>query len=235
MIKQILFSCRLLPCALICVSVFFSQCKKDEPTQESLDFGYNYFPGEVGSYIIYRVDSIHYDITYDTVQYLLKEKIESSFLDNSNRPTLRIERYKKYYNDSIPYDSMQWALTDIWTATKTTTALEKKEENIIYVKLVFPAKEGKTWNGNVYNNLGEQQYEITSTDVFETINNMSFDSVATVLQNDNVNVIQNIHAEEKFARNVGLIYRQNDSLYFASPTQPIIGYKVSQKIIYHGK
>lgn len=220
--------------SFVCISILvLHSCKKDNPAQESIDFGYNYFPDDIGRYVIYSVDSIHYDLTYDTVQYLLMEKIESTFLDNTNRPTLRLERYKKYYNDSIPYDSMQWVLTDIWTATKTNTTLEKKEENIIYVKLVFPAKEGKTWNGNTYNTLGIQDYEITSIDQPITINTINFDSVITVKQNEKIDFIENIYAEEKFARNAGLIYRQNDSLYFG--TGDTVGYTVRQKIISYGK
>src|ERR1051326_1466942 len=215
----------------------FTSCKKDRPAEEKIDFGYNYFPGVIGSYIIYSVDSTHYDqaahLPDTSFHYLLKEKIESTFLDNSNRPTFRIERYKKYYNDSIPYDSRQWALTDVWTETKTTATLEKKEENVIYVKLVFPVKKGKTWNGNAFNTFGSQEYEIIAADVPQAINNFNFDSVATVKQNENINVIENIYAEEKFARNLGLIYKQNDSLYFGAGDT--VGYKVRQKIISYGK
>ena len=156
-------------------------CKKDKPTETTQDFGYNYFPDEVGNYIIYTVDSIHYDdagnFPHDTTRYLLMEKNESIFYDNTNRPTVRMERYKKYYNDSIPYDAMQWVLTDVWTANKTTTTLEKKEENIIFLKLIFPVKLGKIWNGNSYNSLSPQDYEIISADQPDIMNSISFDSV----------------------------------------------------------
>ncbi len=78
--------------------LFFFSCKKDVETVPSPDMGYNYFPEDIGSYVIYEVDSIAYDDKShapDTTRYLLKEVIASSFIDNSGRPTLRIERFKK--------------------------------------------------------------------------------------------------------------------------------------------
>ena len=78
-------------------------CKKDSTIV--LDAGYAYFPNKAGHYIIYDVDSIvHNDFkkTVDTFRFQLKEYIESVFYDNSGRPTLRIERYTKDFNSTIP-------------------------------------------------------------------------------------------------------------------------------------
>ena len=223
--------------------VVFS-CKKDKPVESTTDFGYNYFPDEVGRYIIYEVDSIHYDdknhTPHDTTRYLLKEKIESSFLDNSGRQTLRIERYYKFYKKNIPYDSIPWKGPRVWTANRTQSVLEKKEENIIYLKLIFPVKKGKLWNGNAYNTLEEKEYEMISVDEAENISSVNFDSVVTVKQFEQINVIQYRYEMEKFARNVGLIYKERDSLHFSSvssspPYDDTVGYTYTQKIVSYGK
>lgn len=221
---------------LLVVSGIYS-CKKD-PETTPVDIGYNYFPDEVGRYIIYQVDSITQDDiveTRDTTRYLLKELVESTFIDNSGRPTMRIERYKKMYNPAVPYDSMPWVISDIWTANRTATTAEKVEENIRYIKLVFPVVKGKEWNGNAFNTLGQQEYEMIAVDQPEAINNLSFDSVITVKQLLNDNAIEYISEEEKFAKHIGLIYKKQYSLYWGGSPADSIGYRFTQKIISYGK
>ena len=164
--------------AVITMAVF--SCKKDAPVAISVDLGYNYFPEEVGRYVIYDVDSISYDDkagNRDTFRFQMKEVIDSIFMDNSNRPTMRLARYYKKYNDTIPYASMPWSDPRIWYANRTTSTAEKVEENVRYIKIVFPAVKKKKWDGNVFNTLGKKEYEITSMDQPETINNVYFDSV----------------------------------------------------------
>lgn len=226
------------------VSMIFS-CKKDKSTEQTQDLGYNYFPDDVGSYVIYEVDSIAYDDqahTPDTIHYLLKEIIADTFLDNTGRTTLRIERFYKMYNDTIPYESMNWIGPKVWTANKTQTTIEKKEENITYLKLIFPVKEGKLWNGNVYNSLGEKEYEMISVDEEETINNFYFDSVLSVKQFEEINIVKYQIETEKYARNAGLVFKQYDSLSFQPkdtsdfpPYDDTVGYTFIQKIKSYGK
>ncbi|HET6989704.1 MAG TPA: hypothetical protein VFJ43_00195, partial [Bacteroidia bacterium] len=87
--------------ALFCIS----SCKKDHPVT---DAGYNYFPNNIGHYCIYEVDSTVYDnFNHDTVHYRyeVKEVIESYFTDNMGRQAMRVERYKRPYIDTIPYNN----------------------------------------------------------------------------------------------------------------------------------
>jgi hypothetical protein len=189
---------------------FFS-CKKDE--NPSPDMGYNYFPDKVGSYTVYNVDSFYYDdfsspVTIDTFKFQLKEKIQSSYPDNQNRTTLRLERYIRNYNPAIPYSSLPWILKDVWAANRTTTTAEKVEENVRYVKLAFPVKEGQTWNGNAQNTNPEWDYTYQFFDQKRTIGGITFDSVLQVNQIVYQDLIQQRHYIEKYARNVGLVYKQ---------------------------
>ena len=225
--------------------MFFYSCKKDKNVEAPVDFGYNYFPDEVGRYVIYEVDSIFQDDVsnvHDTTRYLLKELIATSFTDLSGRPTLRIERYFKYYNDTVPYSAMAWLGPRVWFVNRTSSELEKVEENVRYIKLVFPAMQGKKWNGNAYNIFGAQEYKITSTDQADLIGSIGFDSVTVVNQYEENNLIKHRLEIEKFARNVGLIYKQKDSVGVQPssssdfpPYDDTTGYRFSQKIISYGK
>lgn len=221
----------------IFIGIVVVSCKKDASTSSTIDAGYNYFPDDIGRYIIYEVDSIAYDDQShapDTTRYLLKEVIASSFIDNSGRSALRIERFVKIYNDSIPYDSMTWVGPRVWYANKTATTAEKIEENIRYIKLVFPAKKGSEWDGNSYNVLGEKFYEILSINEPETMNAIAFDSVVTVKHFEQINFIEYIYEVEKYARDIGLIYKVRDSLYDGG-TADTVGYTFTQKIVSYGQ
>src|SRR4051812_16317454 len=100
----------ILPCLFLVISTSCSKHHYETPP----DLGYDYYPGKVGSYIIYDVDSISYTRlpTIDTFTYKfqIKEKIDTIYTDNQNRPTLKIIRYKKTYSPTIPYSQMTWTL-----------------------------------------------------------------------------------------------------------------------------
>ncbi|MBL4652727.1 MAG: hypothetical protein JKY53_07655 [Flavobacteriales bacterium] len=192
---------------LILLSViFFAACRKDKEVS-TIDLGTDYFPREVGSWIIYDVDSIIHDDNddqqgfIDTVSYLLKEIIESEFTDTTGVLNQRIERYVKMS------DTTDWVILDVWSSLVNKSRAEQVEENIKFIKLVFPPQNGDSWNGNAYNTLGEQDYEYTSVDVTETINDVALDSVLTIEQLNDVNIIEREYAEEKYARGVGRVSR----------------------------
>ena len=198
------------PACIILIHIFifslflFPSCQKDQSVNfNSIDYGY--FPDKIGSWIIYNVVEIHIDSesgVFDTAYYQINEIIESKFSDNSNRQTLRIERYIRE-NDTLP-----WNIKDVWFANLLTNSAQKVEENIRYVKLVFPVKLNKTWDGNTYNTLEECEYKITGIDINDTINSLFFDSVLTVTQKDEENMIEKFYFIEKYAKNTGMVYKQ---------------------------
>jgi hypothetical protein len=221
----------------VLLPLFYFSCKKDKPLNEGMDFGYNYIPDGVGSYIIYQVDSISFDdITHkrDTTRYLLKEQIASFFFDNVGRKTLRIERCRKKYKKGVPYDSIPWSAPYVWIANKTSTDFQKVEENIRYIRLVFPLKNGVEWNANSYNTFPEKRYKVASLDKKEVINSIAFDSVLFVKQIEKVDFIQYRYEIEKYGRNIGLLYKERDSIYHGG-TPDSIGYTFVQKIVSYGK
>jgi hypothetical protein len=207
-----------------------SSCSKDPGSVP--DMGFNYFPDKVGTYVVYNVDSIvynrnnmNYPAVIDTFKFQIKEKIESIYTDNEGRPTMRLERYVKYFNDTIPYSNMNWILRDIWAQNKNLRTAEKVEENIRFIKLLFPVKEGQEWNGNSQNTNGEENYKYAFFDQRRTIGNILFDSVLQVTQQDESSLVRKIYYEEKYARNVGLIYKRVidvDSQYNPLWNQPPI-------------
>ncbi len=193
--------------SIFIVSVIISSCKRDGSTEP--DLGYNYFPNKVGQYVIYNADSVYYDSEQaDTFKFQIKEKIESIFYDNQNRPTMRIERYVKIYNSTIPYSAMSWTLKDVWMGNKTATTAERVEENVRFIKLAFPVKKSQTWDGNAQNTIGKWNYSYSFFNLPRTIGGIVFDSVLEVKQKDELSLINKKFYIERYAKNVGLVYKQ---------------------------
>ena len=200
---------------LLGIFLFFS-CTKDKVISPP-DLGYDYYPGKIKSYVIYDVDSIVYHQLgghngggNDTVKYKFQimELMDSMISDNENRPTIKLIRYRKNYNDTIPYSSMTWTLQSVWVANKTTTDVEEVEDNIRYTKLAFPINLNGTWNGTAHADTSAQTYTYTSFDQPLSIHALTFPKTLTVLQNLDTNALFYQNYYEQYARGVGLIYKQ---------------------------
>lgn len=195
---------RIYAVFLILISWCATSC--DSVIEPPADMGFNYFPLKPGMYIIYDVDSFYidcqYDI-YDTLHFQLKEKLDTFFIDGTGKPAMRIERYAR--NNS----SSNWQIRDVWWADTLSTRAIKTEENMKYVKLIFPPIEGEQWNGNAYNSITDWNflYRYESVDKPYSIGVMNFDSTASVLQQSIQNLLTYKYQVEKYARHIGLIYR----------------------------
>lgn len=194
-----------------------SACKKDSTIPADPYFR-NYFPAEVGSYIIYDCDSIVYDDfngTVDTFRFQIKEHYKSSFVDNSGRNALRIERWKK------PADTLSWFLKDVWYVVASDNQVEKVEEDVRYIKLSFPVKEARRWDINALNSLGSRT--VNYKDVHQTyaVAGVSYDSTVTVVNTDPENLVSEYRNTEVFAANKGMIYKNYVDVDFVVPT-PVI-------------
>lgn len=193
---------------LLALTLF--SCKKEVST---LDMGYDYFPDAVGHYVIYDVDSTYYDDFFSPVKatnykFQLKEKIESIFYDNQNRPTLRLERYVKYYDSIVPYSAMTWTLRDVWMANKTTTTAERVEENVRFVRLIFPVRDNRSWDANAQNTDDTRDFSYEFVDVAKTVGSTNFSSVLQTAYDDGGGILTSReYRTEKYAKGAGMVYR----------------------------
>ena len=190
---------------LACAIILIVSCKKDDPVK--VDLGYGYFPVEVGSWIIYDVDStVWNDFEVPSIvtnyQYQIREVIESVFVDAEGREVLRLERYKRNG------ETDSWVIKDVWTVNRTVTTAEKVEENERFIKLTFPVRLAIIWDGNAANSQDEWDYQYTEVDAARTIGGIMFDSTLTVAQQDFNTWVTYDFFEEYYARNVGMVYKK---------------------------
>lgn len=197
------------------LSVVIWSCGKHETVPSTIENDQSYFPLKSGYWIEYEVDSVvHLDIddrnmvdtSIDAYHFFVREMIDSSFTDATGKTAWRISRYRR------TADSLPWTFMAVWTANKSLSAAEKVEDNQRYVKLSFPFNSRREWNGNAYNSYPEELYSYDNLYEPAAYNSLNFDSSITVVQNDFISSINRIYKIEKYASQVGMIYKQTDSL-----------------------
>jgi hypothetical protein len=104
----------------------------------------------------------------------------------------------------------------VWQVNVTNRNVEIVEENIRFVKLIFPVKKNSTWNGNSTNTMEEWDYKYSYMDNKETIGGIQFDKVALIIQKHFPTKISREDYSEKYAKDIGLVYREIIDLEYKS-------------------
>lgn len=227
----------------LCCLLFFIlfSCKKKNDSF-ALDFQYEYAPVNSDHYVVYDVDSITYKyITpiafIDSSHYQLKELVADTFYDGLNELNYELELYRRANEDSL------WEFDRKWSVKRTSTTFQKKEDDINFIKLVFPPEPGLEWNGNIYVSVTDLyrvfrnwNYNYTEVHAPYSVNNLNFDSTITVSEvNDTFNVIERTIRQEIYAKQVGMIYQQWEYLKKENiggnwQTGDLTGFRIQMKV-----
>lgn len=186
--------------------LLFTACKKE--TEAPVQYHYEYFPVNLHTVYIYDVDSTVYDDfsgTVSTVEYQVKDSVEEAFPDNAGNLSYKITQYRK--------DSSGWIYHQQKVINRDDSRAELTEDNIRYIRLVFPVVKSKTWNSNLFNSLPAQINEYTNVHEPAMINGIAYDSTIRVLQANETNLIREIYAEEFYAAGTGLVRKVKRDLH----------------------
>lgn len=122
-------------------------CTSDTEAFDDSNFGYDYFPLSTGKSWVYQSDSIVYSSVgsvRDTFRSFIKEEISEEFVDLTGQKVFKVNRFFKR-KETDP-----WSRMNTWTASMDKTNAVRTEENIRFVKLVFPVRDGLRFNGNIF-------------------------------------------------------------------------------------
>jgi hypothetical protein len=214
---------------MVIFTVNLSSCERI--TDDPMNLGHEYFNLNEGHFNIYEVDSTVYDDFLGRVfqyKYHVKEVNKNLFTASNGLTSMRIERFIRANGQSA------WQIKNVWTATLTPSQALKNEENITYVKLAFPLRKNKTWNGNSYNSGQQQDYKITDLHEPFSQNGLSFDSTLTVLQNEFRTLIGDQYQSEIYARGIGMINKISIALDKEIDGTIIRGVEYSYKLLETG-
>lgn len=195
---------------LILSALALAACNRnDDDATKVGSTGTEFFPVKTGSTFIYQVDSIAYDDNgpqaIDTFSYQYKEEVAESFVDDAGKTAYIIHRSFRQH------DSDTWVSAKNYTAQFLNNTVQRVEENIRLVKLVFPIKDRLSWDGNMYNNQGYQSYKILNFKRPYQLNNTTVSSIK-VQQWDVENFIEEIKRYEVYGENIGMVELLFDSL-----------------------
>jgi len=211
-------------------ATLFTFCAKKKVVEATSILGLDYYPTQVGKFVVYDIDSTVYDELSQTsklYKYRIKEKLTENFTDNEGKPAIRIERYIKVYNPLKSYDSIPYVIKEVWMANADDKKIQVVENNLRYTKLIFPIKESTSWNGNANNTLGELNYSYSYIDKTEVVNGNSLTNVLFVIQRDDKTLIAQQYYTEKYAKGVGLVYREIKDIY---SNNVVAGVPIEQRI-----
>jgi hypothetical protein len=176
-----------------------------------------------GRSVTYRLDSTVY-ISNNTAKvvrsYIVKDIVESAFTDNTGRKAYRIVRRRRDAKDTL-----QWNPNAVFTATPTGSSIEWVDNNLRFIRLSMPLRDGFTWKGNSYINtltdpnlqyLDDWTYKLDSVGKPKTLDGRTFNETLTVNQRNEV--INNpgdksryfsvTRSRDVYAKGIGLVHRE---------------------------
>lgn len=224
---------------IITSAVIFSACKKSTEDLVTPSVS-EYYPLQVGKYITYNLDStlfINFGTKDTVVSYQVKHEIDALITDNLGRPAYRIIRYiRKTAANS-------WVPDNTFMAVPTEFSVEFMENNLRFIKLKAPVRNGFSWKGNSYIDtyslysdvkyLDDWDYTYDSLHTTITLGALTVDSTLKVAQRDEVignpsdpnSYSETNYGAERYAKGIGLVYRNFLHIEYQPPRPGVGAYK----------
>jgi len=203
---------------LVAALLALACCKKDKNQNFTVNYQYNYYPIDSGHYIVYNVDSVsfYYDgINYnrDTVHYQMKAMFGDTIHDLLDSVNFLISYYTR------PDSNSAWTGPYVTYGLRTLTNMQIVENDIRFIKLVFPPSLNEAWNGNLYvpttgayTTFLNWNYYYENVDTSVVIYGQTYNNALIASEVNSIDQLQKNVRTEIYAQNVGLIYQEWESL-----------------------
>jgi len=199
--------------------LFLASCGDNEIEEpDETIYGYEYFPLEIGYTWEYQVDSVLIvqggaDNIFSTS--FIQEKVVELLSEEGDEKTYKLERRYRADQDS------EWRLQDVWQVARSDSRATRTEENLKFIKLVFPAVKDVKWDGNVFFDSNKEftvaansitiyqdwNYKIDDLGLSREYNGTTYPKVLRVSHIDEESLISRRFSEEYYAEGVGLVER----------------------------
>ncbi|SNR29998.1 hypothetical protein [Hymenobacter mucosus] len=184
----------------------------ENTTDAGPELGREYYPLAVGAYRIYDVADTSYSNFTATIQrYQYKEKDSTLVTDAAGLPAYQVVRYRRAARNE------PWRFDSVLLVTPTAQALQVQRSNLRTVELVFPVREGRTWNQNAFNSrdsiTAETRFYNRVNQPFTYSNGsrqFSYNETVTtsnLFGRGEVNLFYATVRRAVYAKGVGLVYR----------------------------
>ena len=222
----------------------FTSCEKTEIFETAAIT--DYMPTTIGKYITYRLDSTVFTNIGRNIEvhkYQVKHIVDAQVPDNLGRPSFRILRYLRDSAGQQP-----WVENGTYFITPLADQAEVIEDNLRFIKIHQPFRLNNNWKGNKY--LSTEPYDPRfpfSNDDFMNDWDYSYDQFDATLSINDINLVDVytvFHIDEalnapvtdpssiglktlsleKYAKSIGLVYRDYVLWEYQPPANGISGF-----------
>ncbi|RDB06641.1 hypothetical protein [Runella aurantiaca] len=181
-------------------------CTSSGPSPKESD--YRFFPLETGRFVEYEVQETFYALSKPPVKitYFLKEVCGPELKGTTGQ--YQINRFRRNTVDQ------SWSPDSVWTAYLLPDRAVKVENNRPLLKMIFPLFDGLTWNANQYNTLPPQTSEAHFSHLPFSVNSLTFPANLEIVQQKDSSLVSLVNFTERYAPNVGLIYKESTTLQY---------------------
>jgi hypothetical protein len=218
----------------VVMASLLASCSKSSETLTLGDIR-SYNLQQPGKYIIYQLDSlvfINFGKKDTTISYQIKDSVAAQITDNLGRTAFRIMRFIRKTAANA------WTPTNTFMTVPTDNTIEFVENNLRFIKLKQPLRDGFSWKGNAYIDtrssgspyafLDDWDYFYQNMNAKITLGSLTVDSTITVNQADttygNRNDIDTYsernYGLEHYAKGIGLVYRKLEYWEYQPPPPP---------------
>ena len=201
---------------VVIILVCFCACEKKSA---NLFTDYQYFPLAVGQYQIYEVYEVKYSLSQapSISKSYLKEQISNVNNSSNQQKHFTIERYKRISANQ------PWQIDSVWTGQLYPNKAIRTENNIAFVKLIFPIQISQFWNKNELNSLPEQMISYKTRSGNFQIDDKNYTNVISVVIKNDSSLLSKQKNIEIYAPKFGMIYLENANLSYCQSSPDCIG------------
>jgi len=220
-------------------TIFALSCESENNNIQVAAKPVDYFPLRKGVFQEYDVHQVVYTLGIPTESYFQLRTVLVDSIDRGDGTYAYVQQRLTRKSAEQP-----WTYEASWAVHADNREVVVNEENTLYVKYRFPLTEGYSWNGNAYNNGGEDSYLFEAVKVARELNATTYDDCLVVDQHDNQDYVVFLdQRKEVYAREIGLISREVKQLHYCTQTesgclgQQIVeeGIEYTQTMIAHGR
>jgi hypothetical protein len=234
----------IISAAIIAFTTSITGCKHNN--QITANYPYGYFPLSTNHYVAYHVDSIFYSYnnihTRDTVTYEWKVEVGDTFYDKTGQLNYELNCYRR------PNSNYQWIYNRKWYAIQNTSNILVAEDDLKFVKLVFPVLINNHWNGNEYlpalnpstppfDCFSGWDYYYANIDTVFSLNSALYEHALVVSEVNSESLIQKVLRREVYVNGIGMIYQEweamNKDVQADWNTGPQNGFRIRMSMIDH--
>ena len=193
-------------------------CSKETEVIDKNNFGYEYFPIQTGKTWTYRSDSIVImggGTRRDTQRSFILEQLGSVFKDEFGNDYYKLFRF--FRRTTLD----PWTNLNSWKVYMDDTKVVRVEENLHFIKMVFPIDKGIRWDGNALIDKdtrvevgGESiqayknwKHKIEDTKLSYSFLNQTVEAIKVNLVSDS-SIIDYRKVTEYYGKNIGLLRKE---------------------------